>query len=117
MPTLPSSLTLTSDPVWPWSVPAIGLPALALIALILVVLTVWTYRGVPGAGPRRVLTLIALRLAALLLALLAVLRPSLAVQRELHPPSTLVILADASRSMTIQDSFNGKSRWDALRQL
>jgi uncharacterized membrane protein len=117
MPSFPSWFTPKSDPAWPWSEPGLGRPALALVALLLIGLTVWTYRGVPGASPRRVLILIGLRLAALILALLAVLRPSLALQKDLHPPSTLLILADASESMTIQDALDGQTRWDALRRL
>src|SRR5262245_24081958 len=112
-----SNLTLTSDPAWPWSAPRLGLPTLAVVALLLIFLTVWTYRGVPGASPRRVLTLIGLRLAALSLALLAVLRPSFALQKDLHPPSILLFLLDSSESMTIQDAVNGQTRWDALRRL
>ena len=49
------SFTWTRDPAYPWSLPGIGLPALAAVTLMLVVLTVWTYLGVPGATVRRVL--------------------------------------------------------------
>src|SRR5713226_8929928 len=94
------SITLTWDPAWPWSLPGIGPRALILIGLVLVALTVWTYRGVRGASYRRVLFLIGIRVAALIVACLAVLRPSLAFQGELHLPSTLLIAADASESMS-----------------
>ena len=30
---IPESLTLTRDPLWPWSLPTYGLPALGLVAL------------------------------------------------------------------------------------
>jgi len=90
---------------------------LVLVGLLLVALTVWTYRGVRGASYRRVLLLIAIRVAALIVACLAVLRPSLAFQDELHLPSTLLIAADASESMTIQDQHNNQSRWDYLCRL
>src|SRR5207244_2061666 len=56
------SFTWTRDPAYPWSLPGIGLPALAAVTLILVVLTVWTYLGVPGATVRRVLLVLGLRL-------------------------------------------------------
>jgi uncharacterized membrane protein len=110
-------LTLTTDPAWPWSVPRVGLPALLLVAAALIGITVWTYLGQRGASSRRVLTLLGLRLAALVLACLAVLRPSLAARESLHVPSTLFVVADGSESMTIQDEFDSQSRWDYLRRL
>src|SRR5262245_45399651 len=97
------SLTLTFDPTWPWSLSPVGLPALVVVALLLVGLTVWTYVGVARATPRRVAALIALRLAALLLVLLMVLRPAVASRDELKVPSTLLIIPDLSESMTVQD--------------
>lgn len=111
------SLSLTTDPVWPWSHAGVGLPAFAAVALILVGLTVWTYRGVRGASRRRVLGLIALRLGALAVACFLVLRPSLASREELNVPSTLVVALDASESMTVQDQFDNQARWDYLRRL
>src|SRR5207245_8428666 len=111
------SVMLTWDPAWPWSLPGVGPRGLVLVGLVLVALTVWTYRGVRGASYRRILILIGIRVAALLVACLAVLRPSLAIQDELHVPSTLLIAADASESMTIQDQHNNQSRWDYLRRL
>jgi uncharacterized membrane protein len=117
MPTTNDTVTLTWDPAWPWSLPSLGAQGFILIAVLLIALTVWTYRGVRGASYRRVLTLIGIRVAALLVACLAVLRPSLVFQDEQHHPSTLVIAADASESMTIQDQYNGQSRWDYLRRL
>src|SRR5438876_11170962 len=110
------TLTLTNDPAWPWSLPRLGLPALAVVTIILVVLTVWTYLGVPGATVRRVVIVLGLRLAALVLAILALLRPSLAARNELTVPSILLIGADASESMNIQDEYDGKSRWNFLRE-
>src|SRR5437016_12811742 len=97
------SVLLTWAPAWPWSLPGVGPRGLILIGLVLAALTVWTYRGVRGASYRRVLLLISIRLAALVVACLAMLRPSLAFQDELHPPSTLLVAADASESMSIQD--------------
>jgi uncharacterized membrane protein len=116
MPTK-ESIVLTWDPAWPWSLPGVGAPGLLVTGLVLVALTVWTYRGVRAASYRRVLVLIGIRVAALVVACLAILRPSLAFQDELHPPSTLLIAADSSESMTIQDQYNNQSRWDYLRRL
>jgi uncharacterized membrane protein len=103
--------------VWPWSLPALGLPALAVAALLLVGLTIWTYRGVANITPRRLRAILGLRLAALALVVFMLLRPSVLSRDDLRLPSTLLLLIDASESMTIQDEFNGQSRWDYLRRL
>jgi uncharacterized membrane protein len=110
-------MQFTLDPAYPWSLSGIGLPALLLIAVLLVGLTVGTYAGVRAAGPRRVLALVALRLAALLLAVLVVLRPSLASSQQDRQPSVLLILVDSSESMTIQDEVDNRSRWLALERI
>jgi uncharacterized membrane protein len=112
-----SSSMITFDPTWPWSTIGVGPEMLVIVALTLVVLTVWTYRDVRGATRRRVLVLIGLRLAALAVACLVVLRPSLAFHDEANLPSTLILAADRSESMTIQDQYAGQSRWDYLRRL
>jgi uncharacterized membrane protein len=110
-------LTFNTDPTFPWSVAGYGLPALAVVALLLTGLTVWTYFGLRGATARRVLAVLALRLGALLLAFLVVLRPALAFRDELKAPSVLIIAVDDSQSMTIQDEFDGQSRWERLRRV
>jgi uncharacterized membrane protein len=112
------ALTFLTDPLWPWSLPYGGLLALAVVGLFLTALTVWTYLGVPQATGRRVALLVLLRLVALALVLLVLLRPAVAFRDELHVPSTLLIVLDASQSMSIQDAFDGQSRWAAaLRAL
>src|SRR5260370_4020489 len=116
MSTWNPSLTITLDPAWPWSTPGIGLYALTTIALLLVALTIWTYAGVRAASSRRIATLIGLRLIALLLACLAVLRPSFAYFAELRVPSTLLIAADYSESITIPDQPNSMSLWAHFRR-
>lgn len=110
-------VTPTLDPVWPWSLPGVGIWLILGVAATLVALTFWTYHGVEAAGRRRVLILTGLRLAALLMACLAVLRPSLAFQEEARAPSLLLVAADASESMTIRDQFNSQSRWEDLCRL
>src|SRR5437868_3666358 len=111
------SLSLTQDLVWPWSARPIGPWLLAAVALLLVALTVWTYLGVARANSRRVMIILALRLFALLLACLMILRPSLALRGESKLPSTLLVALDKSQSMTTQDEYGGRSRWDVLQQL
>jgi uncharacterized membrane protein len=107
-------LTVVTDPVTPWSSPYLGLSALASVAVVLVGLTLITYAGTRGATGPRVALLVLLRLAALLLAFLALLRPSVAFRDDLHVPSTLLIGLDDSQSMTIQDEISGQSRWAAV---
>jgi uncharacterized membrane protein len=107
----------SADPAWPWSASRIGLPALAIIALILAGLTLWTYRGVQSASRRRIAAVVALRLLALLLAVLTVLRPAVAFRDDLKVPSTLIIAADGSLSMTIKDEVDNKSRWATLQRV
>jgi uncharacterized membrane protein len=112
-----AELTFNTDPTWPWSSGNFGLPALIVLALVLTGLTVWTYLGARGATFRRLLAVLALRLGALLLAFLAVLRPALASRDQLKAPSVLVIAVDDSESMTIQDEFDGQSRWDRMQRV
>jgi uncharacterized membrane protein len=108
---------LTLDPAWPWSLPGMGVSALVVTGLVLTALTVWTYLGVRGTSWRRVLAVLTLRLLALVVACLVVLRPSFADREQTVLPSKLLILIDASSSMNIADEFNGQSRWDAARRI
>jgi len=110
-------LTFNTDPTYPWSLSGFGLPALAVVALLLTGLTVWTYLGARAATFRRVLAVLVLRLGALLLAFLALLRPALAFRDELRVPSVLIIAVDDSESMTIQDEFDSQSRWERMRRV
>ena len=101
-------------PAYPWSISPIGLPALAAVAVLLVALTIWTYTGHPNASRRRILIVLALRLAALVVALLTALRPSLGVQEDPKLPSVLVIGVDTSESMKVADELGGQKRLDAV---
>jgi uncharacterized membrane protein len=112
MNSLNTSWTLTSDPVWPWSLPAFGAQALLAVALLLAVLTVWSYLGVRGASLPRVSLILVFRLVALVLAFLVLLRPSFALRDELRVPSLLVLAVDDSESTTIRDEFDNQSRWE-----
>lgn len=106
------TLTLTKDlaaPFGPWS--------LLVVAALLVVLTAWTYLGVARANVRRVALILGLRLFALLLAVLMILRPSLAYRDSAFAPSILIFGLDNSESMTIRDEYDNQSRWEALQKL
>src|SRR5207244_2372144 len=104
-----------ADPAWPWSLPRIGSPLLAVVAVLLAALTIATYRG--AAPRRRVMAVIALRLLALLLAVLTLARPAVAFREDLRVPSVLVIAADGSASMAIADEVDAKSRWFTLQRI
>jgi hypothetical protein len=105
--------SIVIDPVWPWSLPTVGWTAFATLAATLALLTVWTYLGSPQVGFRRVLVVLLLRLAALLVACILVLRPSLTETDEDAQVSRLLILIDASESMNINDEIGSQSRWQA----
>jgi uncharacterized membrane protein len=109
-----SDFSYSLNPTWPdWLPEAAALPTVLAVAAILILLTLWTYLGTRGARFGRILTVMLLRLGALVIALLVALRPSLGMQvLEGLEPSRLVILLDASESMNITDDFNGASRWD-----
>ncbi|OAI40480.1 hypothetical protein AYO40_00670 [Planctomycetaceae bacterium SCGC AG-212-D15] len=114
-----SSRTFKFDPelAWPWSLKPFGPWALLVVALLLIAVTLWTYSGVRGATVRRVLTVLGLRLAALILACLMIVRPAMAVRELTYLPAQLLILYDRSQSMSIVDEYDSKSRWQAMQEL
>src|SRR5947209_12100852 len=112
-------LTLSLSPTWPtWLPEGAALPTFLGVAALLALLTFWTYLGQRGASLRRIVLVLLLRLAALVVALLVALRPSLGVQvLEGLEPSKLPVIVDFSKSMTIPDGFNSASRWDDVRRI
>src|SRR5262245_3214622 len=117
MDRLAESLPITTDPVWPWSIPGIGWIALGLTALLLLGAAVWSYLRVPGANLRRVGVVLGLRVLALLLIFLALIGASCVSQDALKVPSIIVVAIDASESMgLVKDEVGGLSRWNYLMQ-
>jgi uncharacterized membrane protein len=112
-----ASTWLTTDPVWPWSLPLVGLAIFLLVAVVLAVLTVAGYLAARPRRPRRLAVLLALRLTALFVVALLCLRPALAHEDDTVLPSRLLILVDASRSMNIGDELNNQSRWQRARTI
>src|SRR5436190_20563910 len=103
--------SLTIDPAWPGASPGTASSLLAVAAILLVGLTVWTYAGVRGASPRRMIVVLILRLVALAVTVLLMLRPSLATEEEdTTDPSRLFVVIDVSKSMSIADEFNSATR-------
>src|SRR5436853_7933065 len=86
-------MSLTLDPAWPGASPSTGWTLLAVAALVLTGLTVWTYLGVRGSSSRRMFIVLGLRLVALAVTVLLMLRPSLAIEEEnTIDPSRLLLL-------------------------
>ena len=88
-------------------------------AAVVTVLTVWAYRRrLRGTTGRWRWVALGLRLAAVLLCVLAALRPSVIIQEKKKQPSALVFLIDASASMKITDEVGGQERFGkALKTL
>ena len=85
--------------------------------LLVAGLTLWTYRAHAQATRRRVLVILGLRLAALLVVLLTVVRPSVAVQEDPKVPSVLLLGIDLSESMTVPDELGDQPRIAAVRKV
>ena len=66
-------------------------------------------------GKRRRLVLAAMRGVSALLLLAIMVRPTLVTTETRRLPATLVMLADSSRSMQIDDSIGNASRWETLQ--
>ena len=85
---------------------------LVTLALVVVLLAVGPDRS--RVTPRRRLTLVLLRTAAFLALVSCLLRPTLVATRKARQQGTLVVLADASESMTVADGAGERTRWDEM---
>jgi uncharacterized membrane protein len=77
--------------------------------------SVGTYLGTPGVSRRRLGVIVALRLLAFVMAVIALARPALAWPESDRAGSLLYIAADCSESMTINDEPGGRTRWELLQ--
>lgn len=103
-------MTPTLDPIAPW-------PLILLISVLVIALTLWAYRRrLHGTTGRWRWVALGLRIAAVLLCILAALKPSLLVLRKVKQTAAVIFLIDASSSMEITDEANGKSRWDEAKK-
>ena len=86
----------------------------AAAATVLVLLL--TLLGLPRhrLSPRRRAILLGFRLAVIVLATIAMLRPALVESTTKRRSATLAVLIDRSRSMQIADAVAGKTRWEML---
>jgi len=106
---------LTNDPLWPWSLPAFGWPALALTALLLMSAAAWSYLRAPGGKRYRVGIVLGIRLVALVLIFLALAGTSCVNRDEMKVPSILIVAVDVSESMAVnRDEVGRVSRWEHL---
>jgi hypothetical protein len=104
-------MNLSFSPIGPW-------PVVAVTAVGIMALTVWAYwrrmRGTSG-GWRWVA--LGLRVAAVLLCLVASVRLSVVIREKTKQRASIVFLLDDSSSMTITDEANSSRRWDAARRV
>jgi hypothetical protein len=97
-------MSISFNPIGPWF-------AIAVAVLAVMVLTVWAYeRRLRGTSGRWRYVALGLRLAAVLLCLLAALRPSVVLQEKKKQAASLVFLLDRSSSMKINDEVRGQTR-------
>ena len=93
-------------------------PVLVLAVLAVTALTLWAYsRRLRGTSGRWRWFALSLRLLAILLCLLAALRPKVTLNEKKKQAASLVYLIDTSKSMLIADEVNGQSRWDVAKEI
>jgi uncharacterized membrane protein len=88
----------------------VALAALALVGLLLV------RPGFVRLAPWQKTVLVLLRVAVVLLAVVAMLRPTWSSTVTRRQSATLIVLVDLSRSMTVPDMPGSRTRWEALRE-
>lgn len=102
----------------PWKLDPVGGAWITLVVAAALLLVPWLLAPQEKAlTPQRRWTLLGLRVAATLLLILAWLRPTLLSIRTEPLPATLLLLVDASRSMSVEDAIDGESRWASARRL
>jgi uncharacterized membrane protein len=85
--------------------------------LAVTVLTLMAYsRRLKGSEGRWRWFALTLRMLALLLCLIAALRPTVIMQEKRQANSSIVCLLDLSSSMVIADEVRGQARWDVARE-
>ena len=103
-------MTPAFEPIAPWWI-------VAAVGAVVVALTLWAYaKRLRGSEGRWRWIALGLRLAAIVLCILAALRPSLLVMQKVKQTAAVVFLLDGSTSMTLTDEAGGESRWQAARR-
>ncbi len=87
-----------------------------LVAVVALMLLGLMWFGPSREKSRRHRMLLALlRVAVIVLVVLATLRPTLIYTQTKKQAASLIVLADQSRSMSVPDAVGNKTRWEALR--
>ncbi len=98
-------MSVSVHPIGPW-------PFVAVAAVAVMALTIWAYlprlRGSTGMSRW---VAFGLRMVAILLCLLAALRPSVNFPEKKKQAAALIFLLDRSASLQLTDEVNGQSRW------
>src|SRR4051812_21600584 len=103
-------MSVSFRPIGPW-------PLVAILALTVMILTVWAYQQkLRGTTGRWRWLALGLRLAAVILCLLAALRPSVVMNEKKKQTAVVVFLLDDTASMGITDEAGGRSRWEVARK-
>jgi uncharacterized membrane protein len=104
-------ISVSLNPIEPW-------PLLVGAAVAVLVLTLWAYaRKLRGSSGGWRWVALGLRLLALILCLLAALRPSVILQEKKRQSASLVFLLDSSTSMLLGDEVRGQTRWAVARKV
>jgi len=103
-------ISVSFSPIGPW-------PLLVGASLVVLWLTLWAYSlRLRGTSGRWRMVALSLRLLALLLCLLAALRPSVVIKEKKRQGAAIVFLLDDSTSMLIGDEVRGTTRWSVARK-
>ncbi len=105
-------MSVTLSPIFSW-------PLVALLVLAVGALTVVVYlrRIRRTGGSRWQWIAFALRMIAVLLCLLAALRPSIILSETREQPTSVLVLVDTSSSMQIGDEINSQTRFEVARSV
>lgn len=104
-----SDLSIRFDPVGSWIV--VGVVAVVFAAVLVLVGPDRTR----VSGPR-LMALVILRSLAFLGLVGCILRPTIVAVRKARQSGSVIVMADASESMTVNDTPGGLTRWEAVRK-
>ena len=93
-------------------------PVLLLAVAAVTALTLWAYsKRLRGTTGRWRYVALGLRLLAILLCLMAALRPKVTLNEKKKQAASLVYLFDTSKSMVLADEVNGQTRWSVAKEI
>ncbi len=93
-------------------------PVLLVAVMAVTALTLWAYsKRLRGTTGRWRYVALSLRLLAILLCLMAALRPKVTLAEKKKQAASLVYLFDTSKSMVLADEVNGQTRWNVAKEI